>query len=280
MNQQYYALDKTLFVALNNKARIPEWTNGKFLPKRKVVKIEQFENEIKNWEFPFVIKPGDDLPTAGGYGVMICYHDADLQKAITRIKEATAETNSLIIEQKIEEKANYCVQFAYSESLGIQYLGAATQLTDKYGFYNGNENTTNVPEHVIEAGRQIMENGVNQGFFGVAGFDLLVDEDDNVYAIDLNFRQNGSTSMLLLANELNSGYQKFYSYHSKGDNIHFFNTILKYVKEGCLYPLSYYDGDWYGEDKVKSRFGCIWHGDSKETVLENERAFLAELERC
>lgn len=278
LNQQYYALDKTLFVALNNKARIPEWTNGKFLPKRKVVKIEQFENEIKNWEFPFVIKPGDDLPTAGGYGVMICYHDTDLQKAITRIKDATAETNSLIIEQKIEEKANYCVQFAYSESLGIQYLGAATQLTDKYGFYNGNENTTNVPEHVIEAGRQIMENGVNQGFFGVAGFDLLVDEDDNVYAIDLNFRQNGSTSMLLLANELNSGYQKFYSYHSKGDNTHFFNTILKYVKEGCLYPLSYYDGDWYGEDKVKS--GCIWHGDSKETVLENECAFLAELERC
>ncbi len=76
-----------------------------------------------------------------------------------------------------------------------------------------------------------MENGVNQGFFGVAGFDLLVDEDDNVYAIDLNFRQNGSTSMLLLANELNSGYQKFYSYHSKGDNTHFFNTILKYVKK-------------------------------------------------
>ena len=48
--------------------------------KRKSCKIEQFENEIKNWEFPFVIKPGDDLPTAGGYGVMICYHDADLQK--------------------------------------------------------------------------------------------------------------------------------------------------------------------------------------------------------
>ncbi len=86
----------------------------------------------------------------------------------------------------------------------------------------------------------------------VAGFDLLVDEDDNVYAIDLNFRQNGSTSMLLLANELNSGYQKVQLI--KGDNTHFFNTILKYVKEGSLYPLSYYDGDWYGEDKVKSVF--------------------------
>ena len=24
---------------------------------------------------------------------------------------------------------------------------------------------------------------------------------------------------------------------------------------------------------LKMKFGCIWHGDSKETVLENERAF-------
>ena len=40
---------------------------------------------------------------------MICYHDADLQND-NAYKEATAETNSLIIEQKIEEKANYCVQ--------------------------------------------------------------------------------------------------------------------------------------------------------------------------
>ena len=28
--------------------------------------------------FPFVIKPGDDLPTAGGYGVMICYDEEGL----------------------------------------------------------------------------------------------------------------------------------------------------------------------------------------------------------
>ena len=50
------------------------------------------------------------------------------------------------------------------------------------------------------------------------------------FAIDLNFRQNGSTSMLLLQEELNSSYQKFYSYFSNGDNEHFFNTILKFVK--------------------------------------------------
>lgn len=48
-----------------------------------------------------------------------------------------------------------------------------------------------------------MEIGVSKGF-GVAGFDLLVDDNNDVYAIDLNFRQNGSTSMLLLAKRFNS----------------------------------------------------------------------------
>ena len=62
---------------------------------------------------------------------------------------------------------------------------------------------------MIQAGREIMQNGVNLGFIGVAGFDLLLDENDNVFAIDLNFRQNGSTSMLLLQDELNLTIKNF-----------------------------------------------------------------------
>ena len=116
------------------------------------------------------------------------------------------------------------------KEIGVTYLGTAYQITDKYGFYAGNENVHDVPQQVIDAGREIMENGVKLGFFGVAGFDLLLDKNDDVFAIDLNFRQNGSTSMLLLQEELNSSYQKFYSYFSNGDNEHFFNTILKFVK--------------------------------------------------
>ena len=43
---------------------------------------------------------------------MICYNDEDLEKAKTRIKEATEATEQLI-EQKIEAVNNYCVQYAY-----------------------------------------------------------------------------------------------------------------------------------------------------------------------
>ncbi|WP_145422170.1 L-aspartate--L-methionine ligase LdmS [Staphylococcus hominis] len=278
VDDEAYAIDKDVFVALNNKSRIPEWTNHKYLPDREIVSIRDFKGRIKDWDYPFVIKPGDELPTAGGYGVMICYNDEDLEKATQRIFEAAHATDNLIIEQKIEAVKNYCVQFAYSKEIGISYLGTAHQITDKYGLYAGNENVHDVPEKVIQAGREIMQNGANLGFIGVAGFDLLLDENDNVFAIDLNFRQNGSTSMLLLQDELNPNYQKFYSYFSRGDNTRFFNVILKYVKQGVLYPLSYYDGDWFGKDEVNSRFGCIWNADSKEEVEQLEQAFISELD--
>ena len=57
LEKSYYALNKDVFVALNNKARIPEWTDGKYLP-REIVPIESFKDAIKNWQYPFVIKPG------------------------------------------------------------------------------------------------------------------------------------------------------------------------------------------------------------------------------
>ena len=71
----------------------------------------------------------------GGYGVMICYDEEDLAKATQRILEASDATDNLIIEQKIEAVKNYCVQYAYSEEIGVTYLGTAYQITDKYGFY-------------------------------------------------------------------------------------------------------------------------------------------------
>ena len=33
LEKEFYALDKDIFVALNNKSRIPEWTNYKYVPK-------------------------------------------------------------------------------------------------------------------------------------------------------------------------------------------------------------------------------------------------------
>src|SRR5699024_10737781 len=99
----------------------------------------------------------------------------------------------------------------YSEDTGIQYIGAVKQLTDDYGFYNGNVNSDEVPQSVIDAGYEIMQNGVEYGYKGVSGFDLLIDKEGKIYAIDLNYRQNGSTSIHLLKNRLKDGFNKYLS---------------------------------------------------------------------
>lgn len=130
-----YAMNKQTFIDLNNKSKIPDWTDGKYLPKREVVPFNEFEQAVRRWELPVVIKPGDDLPTAGGYGVMICYTQEELEQAIARVKKAEAATDTLIIEQCIDVVDNYCVQFAKHPDKGIIYLGAAKQLTNEYGFY-------------------------------------------------------------------------------------------------------------------------------------------------
>ena len=52
----------------------------------------------------------------------------------------------------------------------------------------------------------------------MAGFDLIVTEGGDVQAIDLNFRQNGSTSMLMFHDALGKPINKFSSIHHKAHN--------------------------------------------------------------
>lgn len=262
-----YVVRRDIFLNLNNKSIIETWTNGAYLPKREIVKYTDFEQRVREWTLPFVVKPGDEHPTAGGYGVMLCYTDEDVEQAVRRVREAT-DTDQLIIEQFIEPVKNYCVQYAYSEARGITFLGASIQNVEKYGKYRGNTTDRNIPEAVIEAGRKIMQNGVDAGYVGIAGFDILVDKDDRLFAIDLNFRQNGSSALLLLDDLLEGEYKKFLAYYSNGDNQQFYETILEEVKHGNLFPLAYYDGDYKSENAFPSRFICIWHGD--EAMIEQK----------
>lgn len=270
-----YVVPRDKFLALNNKSILDKWTKGKFLPKRDVVAIEDFEDTVRKWSLPFVIKPGDEHPTAGGYGVMLCYTQEDVERSIKRVREAEG-TEQMIIEQFIEPVHNYCVQYAYSEELGIKFIGSSQQITEKYGKYRGNIIDHNIPQDVIDAGLEIMQNGVEAGYVGIAGFDLLVDSKGAIYAIDLNFRQNGSSSLLLLDSVLTGDYKKFLAYYSDGDNAKFFDVILDEVNEGYLFPLAYYDGDYKEKDAFPSRFICIWHGD--EAAVESRvKAFEARL---
>lgn len=273
MDRDCYWMDAEKFNELNTKAYIDHLIDSKFVPSRLNVETYRLSDAIKNWQPPVVLKPGDDSPTSGGYGVIICQNKNELTDGLRQFR--MTGTKSVIIEELLQTKENYSCQFVYSEELGIQFLGASQQITNDKGIYEGNIIIDTVPKKVIEAGRHIMERGVAEGFVGVAGFDLIVTEAGDVQAIDLNFRQNGSTSMLMFHDALGKPINKFSSYlaRSPQQNESFYQTIKKFIAQGVLFPLSFYDGDYFSES-VESRFVGIWYADTLEKIETYERELL------
>ncbi|HBT72087.1 MAG TPA: ATP-grasp domain-containing protein, partial [Lysinibacillus sp.] len=243
------------------------------ISSRLNVETYRLSDAIKNWQPPVVLKPGDDSPTSGGYGVIICHNKEELTEGIRQFR--MTGTGSIIIEELLQTKHNYSCQFIYCEELGIQYLGASQQITDDNGIYEGNIIVDKVPEKVIEAGKHIMKRGVEEGFVGVAGFDLIVTEAGDVQAIDLNFRQNGSTSMLMFHDALGKPINKFASYAAQDpqQNDHFFQTIKQCIEQEALFPLSFYDGDYFDEP-VASRFVGIWYAETLDEIEKLEKELL------
>ena len=84
--------------------------------------------------------------------------------------------------------------------------------------------------------------------------------------------------MLLLQEELNSSYQKFYSYFSNGDNEHFFNTILKFVKRA--YYIHYLIMMVIGLERMQLTLVLVVYGLEIQKAIEKiEKSFLAELDK-
>lgn len=265
IDRDAYWMDAKLLNYLNSKAYLREIVPEKYVPEREVIDSKDLEKALEHWELPFVLKPGDETPTAGGYGVQICHTEEQLAEAKKLFTQEGAD--HVIIEKYVKEIENYSCQYAYSENIGLQYLGTSVQITDDEGVYAGNVMIDNVPEAVIQAGREIMQAGVDKGYIGIAGFDLLWTEEGEVKAIDLNFRLNGSTSMLMYAEALDSHCMKFYTYDAidKEYNDAFYNLMADYIAQDVLLPLSYYDGDAV-EGGAPSSFVCIWHAFSLEDI--------------
>lgn len=268
--RESYWMDAEKFNELNCKSYIDQLIDAKYVPKRFTVKLADAQATIAAMTLPIVLKPGGDDPTSGGYGVMICHTNEQVTEALRQLRKATTE--NVVVEQLLNVKANFSCQYIYNEKLGIQYLGASEQLTDEDGHYHGNVIVRDVPQRVIDVGRHIMECGVAEGFVGVAGFDLIVTEAGDIQAIDLNFRQNGSTAMLMFKDSFTKPVAKFMSYEAQ-DNEQFYRTITNLIEEGGLLPLAFYDGDYFNED-VKSRFYGVWYGDSLEEIEARERLLI------
>ncbi|MDZ7950391.1 ATP-grasp domain-containing protein [Nostoc sp. DedQUE09] len=169
-------------------------------PKYKSYNLHQTNLEdIELPEFPYLIKTSHGL---SGEGTYIIKNPSDFNYCFEEIKKYLdiKLLDTIIVSEFVKnEVQNYCVQF-YVNKLGeITLIGTTSQLVTPEGNYLGglidyrNTDMNKFFEMIAAIGQYAHK----QGYFGVIGFDVLEDRDGEFYAIDANFRVNGSTPLCL-----------------------------------------------------------------------------------
>ena len=148
-------------------------------------------------QFPYLIKASHGL---SGEGTYIIKSASDLNYCLQEVRKYLdiKLLDTIIVSEFVKnEVQNYCVQFYVSKTGNIRLIGTTTQLVTPEGSYLGGlihyreTDMSRFFEMIAAIGKYAHQ----QGYFGVIGFDVLEDSEGELYAIDANFRVNGSTPL-------------------------------------------------------------------------------------
>ena len=159
----------------------------------------------------------------------------------------------------------------------INYLGCAEQVSSAQGKYQGNwiDPTTMAPPLAIEIGTRVVAAGFALGYYGCVGIDMAVLENDRIIVFDLNFRVNGSTAALLLAESVQHTtgrtVLRFRALQGSGIYRDLFNSAYAALHKGIFLPLSSYDPEVGGYPRARPRMTGLILGKTREEVEEHER---------
>ena len=194
---------------LNDKKNLKNFVPEDFLP----AELGSFRNghdfiaHVRELAVPFVAKVSS---SSAGDGVFICRTEADVAKAMAKIKDVT---DSVIVTECIEVYRNFGIQFGVSSSTNSspRIIGISEQITTPDGeFLGGVIGHDNLPNGVGVVTEVILLNilpAVRElGWFGVGCFDVLIDMQGKAYIIDANFRMTGMTAHLI-------------AYHNRGSTM-------------------------------------------------------------
>ncbi|MEH7346758.1 ATP-grasp domain-containing protein [Bacillus sp. JJ1532] len=272
IDKEKYWIKTELLTYLNNKRYLGELVPKQYVPDRIILPISKLTiNDKISFEFPFVVKAVTDQPSGGGFDIVICKNIEDLKQATQIFKSC----QSIIIEKFLSIKKNYCVQFVQTHKGKMIYLGSAEQIISDEGKYSGNwiDADDQPPDAVIQIGKEIMEKAVSLGYWGVAGFDIVITEDNRIFVIDLNFRQNGSTGALLFMEQIMTSLSvKVLKLRKWKTNLGFdkFKKSVKPMVSGkMLIPLCIYNPTIQNPDNP-IYLSSILVGNSKDEIKQIE----------
>ena len=158
-----------------------------------------FEDCLDQIPLPCVVKVSS---SSSGDGVRICYNKEQLENA----KEDFAHLEGIIIiSQLVNATRNFGVQFGIpeNEDSPAEIIMWHEQLTDENGSFVGGiiepkmDKSSLKPLEKVILGK-ILPEVRRKGWFGVGGFDVLMDKEEQFYFVDPNFRMTGMTAYDLL----------------------------------------------------------------------------------
>ncbi|MES1022555.1 carbamoylphosphate synthase large subunit [Gloeocapsa sp. BRSZ] len=168
-------------------------------PKYKSYNLHSWSlKDIELPQFPYLIKTSHGL---SGEGTYIITSPSALNYCLEELRKYLniKLLDTIIVSEFIKNAVqNYCVQFYLSKTGKITLVGTTTQLVTKEGNYLGGlihyrDDMSKFFEMIAAIGQYAHQ----QGYFGFIGFDVLENQDGQLYAIDANFRVNGSTPLCL-----------------------------------------------------------------------------------
>jgi hypothetical protein len=198
LKPEKHAVDPDTHYHLLSKVTLAQL--GVQCPKYESYNLHAFSLEdIQLPQFPYLIKTSHGL---SGEGTYIIKSTSELNYCFEELRKYLyiQLLDTIIVSQFVKnEVQNYCVQFYVNKAGDITLIGTTGQLVSAEGNYLGgliHYRKTDM-SRFFEMIAAIGQYAHQQGYFGFIGFDVLEDQDGQLYVIDANFRVNGSTPLCL-----------------------------------------------------------------------------------
>jgi hypothetical protein len=269
-------IDPELLRFLNNKAKLPELVPPRSTPQRILVDRAHYFVEGDR-AVPVVLKVVTEQSNGGGRGVMICRNASDLKSA-ERLFQPCAQ---IVVEELLGIVRNPCLNFAVMSDGEVCYLGFADQDVTAAGKYRGNwiDRSSPIPQAAVDAAMEPVRRGAALGYRGVVGVDIAMTRDDRIYVLDLNFRLNGCTAAILMAEAVaeRSGatIMHFCTMRTSANAQDLAEALRPYVARSYLVPLSLFDPTAAGYASKPASVQALVLGSSREEVLAIESEIAA-----